>query len=646
MGKKGKGGKAAKKAAAAEAARLAAEAEAAKLEEERLKREEIERQQREAEERVRAEAEAERLRIEAERLAVEKGELAGWTSMFADSVATSERARLEQVAWERYLKCTHLPDPSSEAEVNAFINRALDSLDVDLEACLEACEENEEVVEEAYQQLLNALLARDPAKAAFLKSQQARLRELTLQRLDRVTAHILQHSDEYANEKGECQVSSISENFRCAVWVNYTKNPRTKTVDFPELDFYIDLPKSLALANVSLRLLHFEYDGVGAGKETNEWTSYGGVFVVDLLALPGGPKTLNGWTVRQLTALAYALQRLPYPIPIPGQETPADPPPLGVTFPFRRPLAFMEKENPKVGWWDEEKSCWSEDGISDVSWDDETQMISFQTTKLTNLSYIQSRVVLFPYVQWFLRPVIKRFEPDFVAVELRVDIGLDAIPEIIVEIQDDHVRLKEPQLPELSHLVDKPVENPRELFRHLAELGLNLLPEERDATLSGVVTKELDAEEAFCFDMGLLSMNFLIASSKFNQYPAERSECIARVSEIMDFGRTTRAECDKVFTKEKTGAEDRQIVHTYLRMARGGQLLKNSLNRQYKEQRDLYGKRSPDECIMTQVHFNPLVTFKGMLRREETLEEVETISPQFVFKIQQTLMALRIASFG
>ena len=42
---------------------------------------------------------------------------------------------------------------------------------------------------------------------------------------------------------------------------------------------------------------------------------------------------------------------------IPGQETPADPPPMGVTFPLRRPLALMDKENPKIGWWDAEKGA-------------------------------------------------------------------------------------------------------------------------------------------------------------------------------------------------------------------------------------------------------------------------------------------------
>ncbi|XRB02501.1 cancer susceptibility candidate protein 1 [Pycnococcus provasolii] len=644
MGKKG-GGKAAKKAAAAEAARLAAEAEAARLEEERLKREEIERKEREEQERIRAEQEAERLHIEGERLDQEREELAGWTSTFQGSLATSERARLEQLAWERYLKCSHLPNPSSEAELSGFVSRVLEAADVDLDSVLAACEEHEEVVEEAYQQMLNAMLAGDTAKVAFLLEQQRRLRELTQTRLDRVTAHILQHSDEYANDKGECQVSSISDNVRCAIWVNYTKNPRTKAVEFPELDFYIELPKSLALASVALRLTHTEYDAVGEGREADEWRAVGGVFSVDLLSLPPGPKKARGWTVRLLTALAFAIQRLPYPIPIPGQETPADPPPMGVTFPLRRPLALMDKENPKIGWWDAEKGAWSQSGITEVQYDEDTNMISFFTTKLTSLALIQSRTQLFPYRGWFLRPVIKRFDPDFMAVELRLLCGLP-MGELVIEIHEDHVLLKEPQLDELKHLLDKPIENPRELLRYLSELGIYLLPEERDATFAGCVTKELDAEEAFCFDLGLLSLNYLLASSKFNQYPAPRNECLARVSEIFDFGRTARSECDKVFTKEKTGAEDRQTVQTYVRYAKGGQLLKNTLNRQYKERRDSYGKRPDEECLVTQVHANPVICFKGQTRREETLEEVETTSPQLVAKVQHTLLALRVASFG
>ena len=109
---------------------------------------------------------------------------------------------------------------------------------------------------------------------------------------------------------------------------------------------------------------------------------------------------------------------------IPGQETPADPPPMGVTFPLRRPLALMDKENPKIGWWDAEKGAWSQSGITEVQYDEDTNMISFFTTKLTSLALIQSRTQLFPYRGWFLRPVIKRFDPDFMAVELRLLCGL------------------------------------------------------------------------------------------------------------------------------------------------------------------------------------------------------------------------------
>lgn len=42
--------------------------------------------------------------------------------------------------------------------------------------------------------------------------------------------------------------------FQFALWVNTSKNPRMKTVEMPQMNLVIDIPKQIALASVSMRV--------------------------------------------------------------------------------------------------------------------------------------------------------------------------------------------------------------------------------------------------------------------------------------------------------------------------------------------------------------------------------------------------------
>lgn len=44
--------------------------------------------------------------------------------------------------------------------------------------------------------------------------------------------------------------------WKLALWINHVKNPRFRLLELPELDIYINLPKSFALANAAIRILH------------------------------------------------------------------------------------------------------------------------------------------------------------------------------------------------------------------------------------------------------------------------------------------------------------------------------------------------------------------------------------------------------
>ncbi len=130
-------------------------------------------------------------------------------------------------------------------------------------------------------------------------------------RVDRATAHVLQHADMHANDKGEIQVGCVQVrqgradamlapwaapallprpsafaarapsawrsrcapavlhvlllrvrrqhltqqgSFQWALWVNTSKNPRLKAVEMSALRMLVEVPKQIALANIAMRV--------------------------------------------------------------------------------------------------------------------------------------------------------------------------------------------------------------------------------------------------------------------------------------------------------------------------------------------------------------------------------------------------------
>ena len=95
-----------------------------------------------------------------------------------------------------------------------------------------------------------------------------KLRGLTARRLDRVSAHLLQHTDDVLDEKSV--VTGQLGSFKYGLWVNVAKNPRLKMIEMPELGVVAELPKSLALASIAIRFTHLSYDDLSAGAQAQD----------------------------------------------------------------------------------------------------------------------------------------------------------------------------------------------------------------------------------------------------------------------------------------------------------------------------------------------------------------------------------------
>eukprot|EP00218_Dolichomastix_sp_CCMP3274_P016149 CAMPEP_0170133928 /NCGR_PEP_ID=MMETSP0033_2-20121228/1611_1 /TAXON_ID=195969 /ORGANISM="Dolichomastix tenuilepis, Strain CCMP3274" /LENGTH=645 /DNA_ID=CAMNT_0010369463 /DNA_START=48 /DNA_END=1981 /DNA_ORIENTATION=+ len=643
---KGKGGKAEKKRLEAEAAAKAAAEAAAKLEEERLKIEEEERLAREAEDaRLKAEEE-ERLAGEASAL---QAELAEFTEFHANRGAVLAKADAEvhkQVSWERYLSCNPRPDPSMENEMNSYESSSLEREDGDLERVLEHVMDNESIIAEASSYLADAVAAKNAEAAEALKAYILRMRALSQAKLDRTTAAILQTADEYANSKGEVQLTGAKlPTIKYGLWVNHAKNPRFKSIEMPELSLVAELPKSLALASIAVRLTHVDFDEF-SDKCTNEYKAFGGVFTVDLLALPPAAKRVKGWTLRLITPLASAVAKLPYPIPPAGSDMSAPPapgsgaaapPPMGLSVALPASLVVSDAA-PRVGYWDADEQAWKTDGISEVKVED--GVLSFTTIKLTTLALLQSRVLFLPYSSWTLRPQIEDGTVTLRAVTAHNELAVD------LEIGSGWARLKEPYYAQLDHLYKEKLA-PKVLLQQLSKSGLHLMPEDRDAPFINVEPKTPELEEFACADVALLSTNFLIASSKWNAEQG-KDDVIVRVSEVTDFDRTLQMDADKIFAKE------RENVHCLLYKAKGCVLVeaKDSLEKldpvlelHMADGRDKTGAaavRARTEAGVQPMlwHACQLVTMKELMQ-ESTVNAVYSADPLLTDAVRQVMLAMR-----
>ena len=102
----------------------------------------------------------------------------------------------------------------------------------------------------------------------------------------------------------------------------------------------------------------------------------------------------------------------------------------------------------------------------------------------------------------------------------------------------------------LSHLVNKEMYS-RALLTALKDCGINLIPIDEDAGHIDLNVKDKEVEFAACKEIASICSSFLISSSKWNN-EAGSGVCLARISEILDFGRTMIQDVNRIFTKEKT----------------------------------------------------------------------------------------------
>ncbi|XP_066406040.1 dynein axonemal intermediate chain 7-like isoform X1 [Molothrus aeneus] len=246
-GKKGKSKKGKEAKLRAEALLRAQQEEEERLERERLYREHLEK-------------------LEAKYQGERESELAQHNSLEQKFLSAQQWKRnyREQAKWEHYLSCDGTPDPTVPQEINTFMSLWRDDQDQDVQLVME----KEEVVLHLVEKLEFLLLEAAPGEITDKQQDQyqeviLQLQDLLHQKYNDATQNLLKIASMYEDsETGNMHTVLKDKNVTFCIWANLKKKARFKDHVFQGAGHAFELPMSLALSSVAVRLLHTHYDHV------------------------------------------------------------------------------------------------------------------------------------------------------------------------------------------------------------------------------------------------------------------------------------------------------------------------------------------------------------------------------------------------
>ncbi|NWW11708.1 CASC1 protein, partial [Oreocharis arfaki] len=365
--------------------------------------------------------------------------------------------------WEHYLSCDGSPDPTVPQEVNTFMSLWREDRDEDIQLVME----KGEVVLKMIEKLEFLLLDASPNEITEEQRVQylefiLQLQDLLHQKYNEATLNLLKiasmHED---SETGNMHTVIKDKNTTFCIWANLKKKPRFKNHVFQEAGHGFDLPKSLALSSVAVRVLHTRYDHVSPlaaslkedsnntddKKETQEETEknsdildepsqgiwlflmcsttkvlklklqeeprgreearkvvdlqqlgpVGGVFHIDALQLPPQAQAVSDWSMVEL--LDVGLEVYPYS---PGEAEEGTQAAVQIT--LRLPDSVIYFEVPVVARWDPAGQQWRTDGISNITYEAQEKSITFGMGAFYTVALLQDAHLNLPYQAWELQP--------------------------------------------------------------------------------------------------------------------------------------------------------------------------------------------------------------------------------------------------
>ncbi|XP_023808065.1 protein CASC1 [Oryzias latipes] len=243
----------------AQRARQQQEEEERKLREEEDARLQAERQEQERLRREQKEREVRRLELkDEERRDGELEELRLLLQENQEKVTRWRSEAAETAKWERYMRCDGTPDLTERRHVNTYISLWRDDPEVNISQVLQQCSCALQLTEE-----LEVLLEEvsDPEEAEKLQESFVNLQEIIHLKLNLAAEEILKAANKNIDPETENMQTVITDdNVTLCLWANLRKRMRFKGFHFEKAGLSFELPKSLAVKDVAIGILHTRYD--------------------------------------------------------------------------------------------------------------------------------------------------------------------------------------------------------------------------------------------------------------------------------------------------------------------------------------------------------------------------------------------------
>ena len=208
--------------------------------------------------------------------------------------------------WEIFKKCDHFYDVRSQSDVNTFITQWREAEEQDLPSLFERIKQAHSILQQLRAIMQVAEVAREKLEFERCFRQIKEIRELINQKLEQITVRHLVFSDKFAAAKNEVQVFNQADGTSFGMWVNLSKNPRIKNIEFP--GFAIEIPKAVAMTSLAIRMM------MNTEKPFNdEYLFLYKIILCDFLQLPTPPKRVGSMILRQ-SPNRNALVNISYPL--------------------------------------------------------------------------------------------------------------------------------------------------------------------------------------------------------------------------------------------------------------------------------------------------------------------------------------------
>ncbi|XP_009075290.1 PREDICTED: protein CASC1 [Acanthisitta chloris] len=166
--------------------------------------------------------------------------------------------------WEHYLSCDGSPDPTELQEINTFMSLWREDQDEDIQLVMEKGKEVLNLIEKL-QLLLLDIPPNEITEKETVQYQESilELQNLLHQKYNEATEHLIKTASmPEDSETGNMQAIVKDQNVTFCIWVNLKKEVSFKNHTFCEAQHGFDLPESLAVSSVAVRILHTRYDHV------------------------------------------------------------------------------------------------------------------------------------------------------------------------------------------------------------------------------------------------------------------------------------------------------------------------------------------------------------------------------------------------